>query len=182
MKWNILLAALLLAVTGCGTYEAEQSSSSSSLSLDCDEDCITPEPQNLEVKAHLGGNGSEYSVPADLAEWNMGGDCNEGGFPHNVIRWELHLNGVKKRDSGMGGLAGTGPANSRCVNGRFLLYVNLRSIPEDPVNRTGLRTGSGTQRASYELIIEILGQKSQTDTNPARNGLKGQMRVSLHAI
>ena len=73
-----------------------------------------------------------------------------------------------------------GPVDSRCVNGRFLLYINLRAITEDNVNRTGLSTGA--TRAPYDLYIEIYGQDSSTDTTPERNPTKGRMRVSLLPI
>jgi hypothetical protein len=90
------------------------------------------------------------------------------------------LNGVKRRDSGMTGMAGANPVDSRCVNGRFLLYVNLRAITEDNMNRTGLL--NGTTRVPYDLYIEIYGMDSPTDSAPKRNTTKGRTRVSLLPI
>jgi hypothetical protein len=80
------------------------------------------------------------------------------------------------------GMAGNVPVHSRCVNGRFLLYINMSSIPEDPVNRSGLMTGVGTNRASYNLYIEIYGQRIPNDPAPVRNPGKGRYTLSLSAI
>ena len=124
------------------------------------------------------GSSTTYTVPAGLTEFNLGGDCNEGGYPYNFIRWELKLNGATVRTSGMTGMAASGTVDSRCVNGRYLLYVNLNSIAQDPVNRTGLNTSSGT-RAAYDLYIEIYGMDSTNDPAPKRNMVKGRARVSL---
>lgn len=179
-----LVSILLVAYTNCSEMPAEAVDDSASLAdLKCDDDCIEPKSDNLKVTPHLGGSGTEYSLPANLQEFNIGGDCNEGGYPYNTIRWELQLNGVKKRDSGMIGMLAKAPTqnvNSMCVNGRFLLYINLKAISEDNVNRQGLSTG--TTRAPYDLFIEIYGKKSAGDTSPVRNTLKGRTRVSLLPI
>jgi hypothetical protein len=188
MRFNLrvigLLSLVLVGYTNCSNYQEPQVDNLASLvNLSCDDDCITPTTDNLKITPHLGGSGTEYSVPANLVEFNIGGDCNEGGYPYNMIRWELQLNGVKKRDSGMIGMLAKTPTanvNSMCVNGRFLLYVNLKAITEDNVNRQGLSTGA--TRAPYDLYIEIYGKKTSTDTSPVRNTLKGRTRVSLLPI
>ncbi len=172
---------MMTQYTNCGTYSDNSTFSVTGSSVECvDDDCITPTVDNLSLKVNLGG-GTEYSVPANLSEFNLGGDCNEGGFPFNTIRWELYLNNVKVRDSGMLGIAGGNKtAHSQCINGRFLLYVNLNPIAEDNVNRTGLSNGT-SGRSPYDLWIEIYGQETQN--GPAkRNTLKGRVRVSLIAI
>lgn len=183
LRLSLAALATLLMLTqfnNCSGYQTPTNSERSSLDVVCDADCITPTLDNLEIKVNLGG-GTEYSVPADLAEWNMGGDCNEGGYPYNTIIWELYLNGVKVRDSSMTGMAGANNVNSRCVNGRFLLYLNMAAIAADNVNRTGLRTGAGTTRASYDLYVEIFGQTTLNGT-AQRNSLKGRKRISLLPI
>jgi|GEM_PF-1981629 len=175
-------ALMVSPFTNCGQYADPASEELYNQSLDeCDDDCVMPKAENLSVKANV-GSGNDYGVPAGLTEWNLGGDCNEGGYPSNYIRWELYLNGTLVRHSGMLGMAGSNPVHSRCVNGRFLLYVNLSSIAEDPVNRSGLMYGSGTNRAAYDLWIEIYGQKTANDPAPVRNSVKGRSRVSLSAI
>jgi len=175
------VSVLLLQFNNCSQYKQGSEDLLSSSVLDCDDDCVIQNTDNLQIKVNLGGNGAEYSVPYGLTEWNLGGDCNEGGFLFNTIRWELMLNGTKVRDSGMTGMAGANTVHSRCLNGRFLLYINLSSISQDPVNRSGLFTGSGANRASYDLYIEVYGQDSVS--GPLyRNPLVGRTRISLLPI
>lgn len=173
---------MVLPFTNCGNYADPANGELFNQSLDeCDEDCVTPKAENLSIKANV-GSGNDYSVPVGLAEFNLGGDCNEGGYPSNIVRWELYLNGQMVRHSGMLGMAGNAPVHSRCINGRFLLYMNLNSITEDPVNRTGLKVGVGENRSAYDLYIEIYGQRLPNDPQPVRNSLKGRTRLSLSAI
>ncbi len=173
-----LLGVGLLPFTNCGQYADPATATYASASfVPCNATCITPTPENLSIKVNL-GTSSDYTVPANLTEWNLGGDCNEGGFNTNLIRWELVLNGATVRHSGMLGMAGAAPVHSRCVNGRFLLYINLSSIAEDPVNRTGLLTQTGA-RMAYDLYVEIFGMDSSNDPAPKRNAIKGRTRVSL---
>ncbi len=194
MSQSTLIRGLLaLGITGlmvapftnCGQYADPASEELFNQSIDdCDDDCIAPKTENLAVKANV-GSGTDYSVPAGLTDWNLGGDCNEGGYPANIIRWELFLNGVRVRHSGMTGMDARNPnsaVDSRCINGRFLLYINLSAIPQDQVNRTGLMNGAGTARSAYDLYIEIYGQKAINDPAPLRNPGKGRSRLSLSAI
>ncbi len=183
LRWFALALVALAMITqfnNCGNYaEPAGYSVSASALTSCDDDCITESIDNLSVKANT-GTAAEYGVTVDIAEFNMGGDCNEGGFPLNTIRWELYLGGQKVRDSGMLGTGGTGAqANTMCANGRFSMYVYLGSIGEDPVNRQGLGIPGGG-RATYELWIEILG--STPGGQPNRNLLKGRHRVVLIPI
>lgn len=179
-----LMSIMVLPFTNCGQYsDVSTDNFSSSSSVDCskDSDCIVPTSDNLSLKVNVGG-GSQYDVPSGLSEFNLGGDCNEGGYPYNIVRWQLYLNGTLVRNSDMTGMTSSGNANSRCVNGRFLVYINLSAISADPVNRSGLMTGVGTNRASYDLYVEIYGMKSSTDTAPVRNSVKGRSYLSLGAI
>lgn len=114
--------------------------------------CVQPNDAWIKIKANLAG---DFGVHAALTEFNLGGDCNEGAYPDNDVSWTLMLNGTPVRNSTMSGLAGGGPALSKCVNGRFMVYLNLAAIPSDNVNRTGLRTGVGTARATYSLRMNI---------------------------
>lgn len=170
-------AVLLTAFANCGTYSDEGTvSSSSTLDVTCDDDCITPAPENLSLKVNL-GDSTDYSV-GPITDFNLGGDCNEGGYPYNTIVWELWLNGAKVRDSNMAGTAGSGNANSACKNGRFLLYVYLGPVAAgDNVDRTGLRTSTGAT-APYTLYVEIYGQT--VPYGPAqRNSVTGRRSYSL---
>jgi hypothetical protein len=176
--------ALLAQFNNCGSYNAD-SGGTDLYGISCsDESCLNPSIDYMSVKANLPSGNSEQGIQPGLAEFNIGGDCNEGGFALNTIRWELFLNGRKVRDSGMLGMIASSPSlnvNSRCINGRFLIYVNLNSIPEDPVNRAGLMIGSGSSRSSYDLYIEVYGQKSSLEA-PQRNPLRARSRVALLAI
>ena len=124
-------------------------------SVEClSESCVTANEDLLAVKPNLFSG--QINITASVAEFNVGGDCNEGGFAANTLRWELRLNGATVRHSGML-VAGGVPANSQCVNGRFLLYVNLAAVSEDNVNRTGLLKNAST-RSAYDLVVQISGQ------------------------
>ncbi|MBX3022291.1 MAG: hypothetical protein KF799_11515 [Bdellovibrionales bacterium] len=175
-----LTALMLTQFNSCSSFEEGSFNESSLLEVNCvTEDCVTPTLENLEITPNLGG-GSEYAVPANLTEWNLGGDCNEGGFAYNVIVWELYLNGTKVRDSGMTGMAGgNSTVNSRCINGRYLLYFNMSAISQDNVNRTGLNTGS--TRSQYDLYVEIIGQATYNGSGQ-RNPLKARRHISLVPI
>lgn len=177
------LIAILFVVatqfTNCGQPEIALSESDNSIQ-DCDADCITPKSGNLALNLHVGGSGTQYSVPTGLAEFNLGGDCNEGGFGYNLVRWDLYYGGVMVRNSNMP-MGGFSTVNTQCINGRYGLYINLRSIPGyDPVDRAGLRTSSGG-RGTYDLYVEIFGMDSSADTTVER-GPNGRIRVSLIPI
>jgi len=179
LRWSALAligVAMITQFNNCGNYAEPAGYNSASTIVSCDDDCITESVDNISIKANT-GTAAEYVATVDIAEFNMGGDCNEGGFPLNTVRWELFLNGQKVRDSGMVGTGGTGAiANTVCSNGRFSLYVYLGSINADPVNRQGLGVVGGG-RATYELWIEITG--STPGGVPQRNNLRGRHRVTL---
>ncbi len=151
-----VFAVLLAPFTNCGQYGEPMLSDESESVLTCTtDDCIQPQPNHLKIQANLTGN--LFVVKAGLAEFNIGGDCNEGGYPSNTIHWDLYLNGNRVRHSAML-INGTSTAESICVNGRFLIYVNLAALRTgDPVDRTGLKTGNGTERSAYDLYLEIYG-------------------------
>lgn len=172
------LGLMALPFTNCGNYaDPANESVLDAFSEECDEDCIMPKSENLQLKVNLSQSG-QVDVPPDLIDFNLGGDCNEGGYPYNVIRWELYSNGTRVRESGMTGMVGGGAAaHSVCVNGRFLIYINLNAIAQDPVNRTGLNTGAG--RGPYDLYVEIFGSETPNGVAMIRNSVKGRHRVSL---
>lgn len=159
---TLLLTLLLSQFNNCGNYSTPVTQLSGATSVTCSTPtCISPDPLNIKITPHL-ANG-EYGVSAGLSEFNIGGDCNEVGFPYTKVRWELVLNGNVVRHSGMNVAGGAQPADSRCLNGRFLLYVNLAAIAEDNVDRTGLNTGTGS-RSSYLLNVIIYGMTSPNDS------------------
>lgn len=168
---------LILMVTefnNCGDYSSDMNVSGASALSCTSTSCVTPTADNLKITPHL--QNGEYDVPANLSEFNIGGDCNEGGYPFNKIHWELSLNGVVVRNSSET-IAG-GPADTTCVNGRFLIYVNLAAIPEDNVDRTGLSTGAG--RTSYSLNVYIYGETGPS--GPTFSSIGSRTAVPLNAI
>jgi hypothetical protein len=176
-----LTTFMVLPFTNCGQYADPAAQELFNQSLDdCDDDCINPASENLAIKANV-GDGTDYGVHALLSEFNIAGECNEAGYPTSVIRWELVLNGVVVRHSGMLGMNGSNPVNSRCVNGRYMVYVYLGPIAEDNVNRQGLMTGVGTNRAAYDLYLEIFAQRMVNDPKPISNRPKSRTRLSLGA-
>jgi len=181
ISFYLLQAGLLLALltfNNCGGYQTPNNDASSVAAVNCTTpNCVLPTDANLKVTPHL-GNG-EYAVPANLAEFNIGGDCNEGGYPYNLVHWELLLNGVIVRTSAMN-VAGTSNAETRCVNGRFFIYVNLVSISQDPVDRTGLKNNSGV-RSAYDLNIEVIGLDAVSG-GLQHHAVQGKTRVPLTAI
>lgn len=154
-----LLGVLLTQFNNCGGYQGSAATDDASLdAVTCTtNNCIVPDQSIMAVTPHLASSGDE-GITAALSEFNIGGDCNEGGYPYNTIRWELVLNGAVVRTSDMP-VAGGAPANSKCINGRFLIYVNLAALTSgDTVNRTGLANGS--TRSGYDLYIYLYGQST----------------------
>lgn len=153
---SVFMLIMLFQFQNCGQASVP-TTKSEDLSVACTEaDCISPDESLLAVKPNLFSG--EINITAAITEFNVGGDCNEGAYPANRIRWELqNQSGATVRHSGMK-VAGGATADSQCVNGRFLLYVNLAAIgSEDPNNRTGLLNGASRQ--PYNLIIKIEGQE-----------------------
>ncbi len=181
LRWlalSLIGVVMVTQFTNCGNYAEPAVYSSASAITTCDDDCITESVDDLSIKANTGTT-AEYGVTVDIGEFNLGGDCNEGGFPINVVRWELYQVGraAAVRTSDMLGTGGTGTqANTLCANGRFQLYVFLGSITEDPVNRQGLGIAGGG-RGAHELWIEI---RARTPAGTDQiNNLSGRSRISL---
>lgn len=160
---------LLFHFNNCAT-DVQPTTDTDQGALACEGgDCIAAKDENINIKVNHSG---DMLVTSSLSEFNVAGDCNEGGFQDNMIRWELSVNGGPVlRHSGMSNLVtGGGSANGKCVNGRYMLYINLASVPQDPVNRTGLRTGSGTTRATYSLDVKIV---SYDNSGQQHNNVSG---------
>jgi len=173
VPFRIALISLIILIgltqfTNCGSYsDPDMVGSFSSFSVTCtNPECVTQKKEDLTVRVNIGG-GMIYGVPASLFEWNLAGDCNEGGYPYNTVRWMLCAgancggsSGIppirSSEQPGLGG--GLSNVNSNCINGRFMIYVDLRPIPMDNVNRTGL--SNGAVRTPYTLKVIINGHMS----------------------
>lgn len=161
MKKLIWFAPLVLLIltqfNNCSPYAQSDNSELSSLGdLVCDTDCITPTAANLAIMPVL-FEGAQLRIPVNLGDFDIGGTCNEGGYPYNVITWQLYdANRNLVRDS-----SGAN-ALSSCVNGRFRAYVKLSPIASDGADRTGLeKNGNPKDRQSYYLRFQIFGQLVQ---------------------
>lgn len=133
--------------------------------------CTYQNAANLSVTANYS---SSIGVLPGLKELNIAGDCNEGGFPTNLIRWELQLNiGGTKRTMRSSVMTYNGRSmNGQCVRGRFQLDIYLGPIAEDMVDRSGLKYGNGSNPTTYTLKIDIIGYDSngQPYTNSLMSG------------
>jgi hypothetical protein len=180
------LLVMLTQFNNCGGYDAADSTLDGASSVLCtNTSCTASNADNLTLTVHL-ANG-EYAVPAGLSEFNLGGDCNEAGFlpsaaspaASNYIHWDLvDPSGAIVRHSGMQIAQGLN-AESKCINGRFLIYVILSPITlnnADPYDRTGLMLPNGT-RSAYNLHITIFGNDPATGTQG-----QYQTNVPLSAI
>lgn len=185
----VLTALMITQFNNCGNYNTVSSDLNSVMAISCiNESCVTPTLANLAINVNIPTGGSDFSVQSGLIDFNLGGDCNEGGFPYNTIKWELWLpTGVMVRNSDMPGsgssAGGSQTANSQCVNGRFMIYVNLNNrVSGDPVSRLGLiNPQAGGQRTNYDLYIQIYGQTIPGGPIQS-NQIGARTRVSLNPI
>jgi hypothetical protein len=113
---------LLFAFTNCDSYseQLQQPSQSNVACLDDPdgEDCVRGNKDLLELRIN---SGSEVKIYANEVEVNVGGDCNEGGFPDNLIRWEVRPEGGGQVLSS----SGSQRLDGKCVNGRYNILVRL---------------------------------------------------------
>lgn len=169
---GLLGLLVLLQFNNCGGFQNVSNLSDDLASLSCPTRlCIVPSTSDLSVKVNLPSGTSDQRIQANLAEFNIGGECNEGGYAHNIVRWELRYGNNVVRTSDMFGMIANKPqltANSQCINGRFLLYVNLAYIGADQLNRSGLFINTSGSRGNYQLYVEIIGLDSPYDTNTSR--------------
>jgi hypothetical protein len=184
---GIGLSLILTQFINCGSYQAADSTLDGASAVACtNTSCTLANTDNMSITPHV-ANG-EYAVPAGLSEFNLGGDCNEGGFlappagtpanslgtASNYIHWDLvDPSGAIVRSSAMQIAAGLN-MESKCINGRFLIYVILSPITlnnADPYDRTGLALPNGT-RSAYNLHITIFGVDPTT-------GAQGQATTNI---
>lgn len=103
---------LVTQFTNCDVYS--QNSLFNQYSQDCGTDCAGPTGQDmLQLRVN---SPNPLPVASSLVAVTVGGDCNEGGFPDNSIKW-AYISNVTGQ-AWTSGLA-------KCVNGRFSLNVNL---------------------------------------------------------
>ncbi|MCC7405400.1 MAG: hypothetical protein IT288_13460 [Bdellovibrionales bacterium] len=150
---------LLTYFTNCDVYsENNLFAELESRCVDKNE-CINQSSDFMELKIN-----SENNLPIGAAEseFDVGGDCNEGGFIQNVIVWELYLDNAMIQSSQMLGL------NGLCINGRFAMRVRLP--------RMGLLDAVGVRR-EHRLDVEIVGLDAEGKL--FKNSLLGRKNITL---
>jgi hypothetical protein len=151
------LTVLLTQFTNCDVY-SDNSVFQTFSSVCAGDQCIQTNPDFLEIKINSEG---DIPVAASTNRFNVGGECNEGGYPSNVITWSLYDNtGAFTHDSVYAG------KNAACVNGRFQAEVVLTPFSTSP-DRTGLLKPGTTSRVSYRLEVELKGidEKGEVHSN-----------------
>jgi hypothetical protein len=142
--------------------------------------CTLPDQQNLAIQP-----GPVDPVASGIQQIQIGGTCNAGAYPLNVIRWALNLSNasgltlVRTSDMIYNGQAW----NGKCVNGRFTVWLNLLPTDsgyasEDTSDRSGLvDPTTGLQTSGYSLDITITGYDSTGQ--PYLNAINGTQTVNL---
>ena len=156
IAYGCLLFLTATQFTNCSGYASK--SVSGSAAFECTtSDCVSPNVDNLKITPVVGNTGS-YPVNHTASAFNIGGTCNEGGFSSNVVTWELLQNGVPVRSSESNvtqtGANSWGPANSKCVNGHFALFVNIGP------DQSGTNPAPNGLGPGYSLRITISGSNA----------------------
>lgn len=144
------LGLVLTQFTNCDVYSESSVFSPSSLATCEGVACLRQHPDNLEL-----GTVSRLYVQNAQVGADLGGDCNEAGFPANVVTWEIVQGGTVIRTCSQTSNCGT------CVNGRFQTYVNFAGMP--PQN-------------DMQVRVEIIGY---VDTTPYSNPLLARKTVQV---
>lgn len=142
----IFLSLLLTQFTNCDVY-SDNSLFQTFTSVCQGQDCIQQNSEFLEIKINSEG---DIPIASDVGRFNVGGECNEGGYPSNVITWSLYDDVGFVHNSAKVG------KNSECVMGRFKIDILLTDPAQPNPSRTGLRNASGN-RVPYRLEVEIRG-------------------------
>lgn len=128
--------------------------------------CYSQLSEALELEINAG---TIYGVAPSVQIFDLGGWCNEGGYPNNKVIWELSLtNFVVYSTRSL-------TTNSKCVNGRFTVRVDLG------ISRAGLKNPqNGNLPSSYNLDIEVIGLDSYGAEH--RNLMNARKRIILNPI
>jgi hypothetical protein len=109
--------------------------------------------------------GGDQAITSSQGDFDVGGTCNAGGFPVNVITWQLKNSaGTVVRNSGM--IFNNQQWNGQCITGKFHLYIVLVPLTEDNNDRTGLKDPTLGTRSFYTLTMTLTGYDS---TGTAQN-------------
>jgi hypothetical protein len=170
-----LLTMTLTEFTNCaGDQSTDQPSTVAA--TDCvNTSCINPSLINVSVTPHL-YNGA-FLVPS-TGIFNIGGDCNEGGYPFNRVHWDLMAGGRSLRNSSQAVMSGAS-ADTNCINGRFVIYINFNPISGDANNYyTAWASIIQTYGTAPSIKISLYAQMTPTDPGAlATNGVANVLLV-----
>jgi len=156
------IAFLLIIFTNCDVYS--ENNLFAEVDMNCIDtgDCDEKSSEYLELRINSLNN---FPLKSDQTTFDIGGECNEGGYSRNEIIWELY------RTDGSGPIrnSSTYSLNGTCINGRFSIQVKL--------SNPTLEENSGTgNRAAHRLYVEIVG----IDGNKRfKNSLLGRKSIVL---
>jgi hypothetical protein len=144
------LGLVLTQFTNCDVYSESSVFSPASVSTCEGGLCPRQNPDHLEL-----GTVSRLYVQNAQVGADLGGDCNEAGFPSNAVNWEIVQGGTVIRTCSQTSNCGI------CVNGRFQTYVNFAGMP--PQN-------------DMQVRVEIIGY---VDTTPYSNPILARKTVQV---
>lgn len=156
----------LIPFTNCDSYTEssafQELNSVDQEQTDCSDGvCTSSSIDSLELRTYL--NSLTLNGITDVT---LGGDCNDGGFYDNVVKWKVMLNQAIVSDAGgqltsdrCGG-AGSFCQRAVCVDGQFTARIRVPSV-----------------NATYEVRFEIVGIDDQGDVYPA--GSAGRSLVTI---
>ncbi|MBK7842661.1 MAG: hypothetical protein IPJ71_03040 [Bdellovibrionales bacterium] len=139
LSLGIGVAASLSFFTSCDVYSENNLFAELKSSCVDTNSCTHQSSEFMELKINTENN---YPVAVSDIEFDVAGDCNEGGFEQNLVLWELFLDNTLVQSSQNLGLGTT------CVYGQFSARVRLP--------RAGLQDTTGVRR-EHRLDVELIG-------------------------
>lgn len=159
-----ILAVALMPFTNCDNYSENSpfgDYSSSCIDFPEMDECKGQSAKLLELRIN-----SSKDIYVNLGDITIpiSGDCNEAGFPDNVIIWELYIENQRILSS-----TETSPVSSgRCVDGQFVLQVRVM----------GLKPAGFSSPVSHRLEVELIAFDSQGHN--VKNPILARKTAYLH--
>jgi len=155
--WVLLTFIMLTNFTNCDVYSNNAAFLAHSTA--CGTLCSdSANPDMLEIKINIPDTPSNYAYSGVTTQFDLGGDCNEGGYPTSIINWHITNTRTQAvvRDSISAGGAGS------CKWGRFQLAID-----------TGVALNE-----QHTLTVEIIGLDDFGQT--ANNTIIGRNTIYLN--
>lgn len=161
---GFIMLTLLTQFNNCDTYS--DNSVFTTFSSTCEgDDCFVQSADLLEIRVV-----QNIELGPTTLVFDIGGDCNEGGFPINKIKYSLFLNNVKKMTSSDDPTATTNKT-STCILGRFTATV---SLPGKLCTSSTAPSAAATHRLDVELIA-----RTETDGADIRNPQLAKRSINI---